>query len=147
MPVPRRVAGALLLVALSGCGDKEASTAGWSASTPPLFVNNVSNSDDGAAAEIEGSLSIRSGCLWVGDYRAVWPRGTSWDGATRTLQLPNDDTVTIGTKVAGGGAYVQLDHVASEFGDEMRNAISRCEGDEDEIAVFNNGAPIVVVAE
>lgn len=37
---------------------------------------------------------------------------------------------------------MNLDHVASEFGDEMRDAISRC-GGEVEIAVFNNGAPVV----
>lgn len=98
MPVIRVLAGVVLVAVLTGCGDEEASTAVASSSTPPLFVNDASGSDAGAAAEIEGVLSVRSGCLWVGRYPAIWPRGTAWDGPSRTLRLPGGDEVRSGPR-------------------------------------------------
>jgi len=36
-------------------------------------------------AIVSGELSLDSGCLFIGDYVAIWPHGAKWDAAEQSV--------------------------------------------------------------
>ena len=59
-------------------------------------------------ARVEGPLSQVGDCLVVSDSVAYWPFGSTYDTSTRTVTLPEGQTVTVGQTIDGAAAYMTL---------------------------------------
>ena len=132
----------LLLALLAACGDDASVVGGPSASGNGPVVAHTTGGNDGAAAIIEGSLTLSKGCLMVGDFPAVWPHGTTWDSESRTVHLPDGQVVALGDRVSGGGGYPNLSELETEYAEPL----AECPTNEyDEVAMFNAEGQVAVI--
>jgi hypothetical protein len=77
-------------------------------------------------AEVKGALSLRDGCLFIGNYAAVWPSGSTWDAAEQAVQFESL-TIRVGQYVSGGGGYYQVGSDAgSAIGDATWDSAQQC---------------------
>lgn len=117
----------VLLVALaSACsGDEES------------FVNGpvITRSEDPPAyplALVRGSLSLRDGCLMVGDNVVFWPVGTTWEPETESVTFgevfEGAPSVSVGSRVEFGGGVIggRADLQEVLDGDRARDALLAC---------------------
>jgi hypothetical protein len=134
------VAVATVLLLASACTGSKASDGGHVSG--PLMISEGS-SEDGMAAEVNGVVALRDGCILVDDNPAVWPEDTSWDAENRSVRLPNGASVALGQQVYGGGGYYDdMDVVRDLFGDDVADKAAPCLGDTGEVAVFNPGSDV-----
>ncbi|WP_432504572.1 hypothetical protein [Kineococcus arenarius] len=85
---------------------------------PLLTLHTTSTTS--ATASVHGELGHRHGCLSIGEYPAIWPHGTTWDEASRTLTLPDGTRAPIGTPLDGSGGYVSVEHILTRNAHEPR---------------------------
>ncbi|WP_432570129.1 hypothetical protein [Kineococcus sp. SYSU DK005] len=102
-------------------------TASWTVHGPLLTWHTTSTTS--AAASVHGELTQRHGCLSIGTHPAIWPHGTTWDEATRTLTLPDGTRARIGTALRGAGGYTSAERLcalsAREVGGQQLTAFLR----------------------
>jgi hypothetical protein len=77
----------------------------------------------------------------------VWPVGTRWTPDPPTVVLADGEQVPVGASVSGGGGYHAPEYMDVIAGPAVADAVRRCAGNVDEIAVFNPGDPIDVEAD
>jgi len=59
------------------------------------------------AAGLEGRLTLRNGCLWIGNYLALWPSGSTLDtrdGAVIIRDAAGQSVASLGALIRAGGA-------------------------------------------
>jgi len=65
------------------------------------------------AGSLHGRLSLREGCLMMGDGVVFWPAGTSWDDAKREVVFGGDfhgsPNARLDATFTGGGGIVALE--------------------------------------
>ncbi|MBC2934450.1 hypothetical protein [Nocardioides sp. zg-1228] len=145
MPVMqlRMAAASLLVLALGAAcgGDESAVVASTSNGNGPVVAHPAEEDGSGASAQIEGPLSMSSGCLLVGGYPVVWPYGTTWDADAQAVRLSDGQVVALGDRVSGGGGYPHLPDLGTEFAEPLTD----CPTNEyEEVAMFNAGDQITV---
>ena len=98
----------------------------------------------GMDAQVYGVLDLRDGCLLLASedfpeaYPVIWPAGTTWQENPPAVVLEGGRAVELGTSVAGGGGYLQRDHLEQLVGSEVADAAAACAGSTGEIALLNN---------
>ena len=93
-------------------------------------------------ALIEGTLTLSEGCLLIGEYPVIWPHGTTWDGESQVVELPDGQVVADGDRLRGGGGFPYL----SDLQARVAEPLSHCPTNEwGEIAVFNADERITVI--
>lgn len=108
----------------------------------PLLLSS-GNSDEGMAAEVQGTVTLNYGCLAVDGDPAIWPEGTTWDSKRQVLTLPDGAEVALGDEVAGGGGYYsQQSKPVDDYPTEVAELLRSCLGPSDEVAMFNRGHSI-----
>ena len=97
------------------------------------------------AAEVRGVLQLEGSCLYVffdaaGErYPVLWPAGTHWDDANKSVVSPAGEPMPIGSEVYGGGGYFYGPDVERIAGPEAASLASRCVDNQyGEIAMVNN---------
>ncbi|GAB3023086.1 hypothetical protein GCM10011376_39010 [Nocardioides flavus (ex Wang et al. 2016)] len=87
------------------------------------------------AAEVEGRLTMRDGCLLLDSEIVFWEHGTRWDPESEAVVLDNDDTVGLGEDFVGGGGHFDLRgddsgplDVRSWLGRDPGRSIESCSG-------------------
>lgn len=106
------------------------------------------------AAEIKGMVVFEeaSGCLLLehgeGSERVpvVWPDGASWRADPPAVVL-RGQPIEPGSLVEGTGGYLPNEQVADLAGTAVANAAGACAGATGEIAYFNPGSNVIVVAQ
>ena len=132
---------ALITTACSGSGGIDGPVL-----TRPFEALGGSGGED---ALVGGVLSYdeASGCLLAGQgefgYPLIWPNGTGWDAARRSVVI-GGELAPLGSTVWGGGGYHDADRVASIAGDAVAAAADRCAGPTGEIGVFNSRGVIEI---
>jgi hypothetical protein len=77
-------------------------------------------------AEVKGVVSLHDGCLYIGDFAAVWPRGSTWDASEQAVQFESL-TIGVGQYVSGGGGYYTIGTDAgSAIGDATWDLAQQC---------------------
>jgi hypothetical protein len=62
------------------------------------------------AAGISGRLTLREGCLFIGDSVAFWGEGTSWNPTRRSVEFNSAESARVGARFSGGGGqYTRTD--------------------------------------
>lgn len=83
-------------------------------------------------ALIRGSLSVRSGCLMLGDDVVVWPVGTAWDSESESVvfgeAFEGAPSIVVGNRVKLGGGVIggsaDLQNVLDD--EAARDALLNC---------------------
>jgi hypothetical protein len=133
--------GASMLRSASGHDDGTATRAGQ----PTVWVQQPAETDEGAAAIIDGVVSYdaAAGCFLVdtstGRFPVVWPAGTRPLDGESGVALADGSLVRPGQTIRGAGAYSSVDHVTDEF--DIPDA---CVPATREVAVFNPNDAIAV---
>jgi hypothetical protein len=97
----------LVLVASTGCSaDPDGRVDG------PLLTS-VGTSDDAMGALVGGSLGYERECLLLGEMPVVWPEGTRWDSARRSLRLPDGNDVEAEPRSPAAEAFCLLPQSAT----------------------------------
>lgn len=136
-PTALRFGAAIFLGLVAGCSSSpEGEVQG------PLLTS-VGGSGEGMAAQVTGPLAYAEECLRLGDYPVIWPEGTAW-AEPDLITLPSGEQVEVGTRLDGGGGYLNVAAVVERFGQQVADAAERCLGDSDEVAVFNPGSEVSV---
>jgi hypothetical protein len=84
------------------------------------------------AAEVEGEITIRDGCVYLtyagSDHPVIFGYGTAWDEAQQAVVLNNGELVRNGDRIYnGGGGGVTLRPDADEwYGPELAAGLRRC---------------------
>jgi hypothetical protein len=78
------------------------------------------------AAEVEGVLSLRDGCLFIGDHAAIWPNGTTWNEPEQAVRYESL-SISVGDSVHGGGGFYAVGSDAgSAMGDATWESAQQC---------------------
>ncbi|WP_143016198.1 hypothetical protein [Nocardioides szechwanensis] len=68
-------------------------------------------------ALVRGVVSLRGGCLYVGDQAVVWPNGSTWDPAEQAVRY-GSLVIPVGDYVRGGGGFYTVGtDSGGDFGD------------------------------
>ena len=115
------------------------------------------NSDtDQMLVEVEGTLAEIDGCLvlvtgtsgeWV--FPMLWPQGTSWDSAARSVRMSGQNILPLGSEIIGNGGFLSLDSVQGMAGDLARTEAERRlqPSTAPQVLVFNNSDTAVALAD
>ena len=135
-------ANLLVLALVAACGDDGSGDVDSSSNgNGPVVAHPTKGDGSGAAALIEGPLTMSSGCLLVGEFPVVWPYATTWDAKAQEVRLPDGQVVALGDRVSGGGGYLHL----SDLGTEFAGPLADCPTNKyEEVAMFNAGEQITV---
>jgi hypothetical protein len=125
-----------VLVASTGC------SSAWDGRVDGPLLTSVGSTDDAMGALIGGRLGYERECLLLGGMPVVWPEGTRWDSARRSLRLPDGDDVEVGAPLTGGGGYLPLAAIRDLFGEQVADAAKNCLGTTGEVVVFNPGSGV-----
>jgi len=105
------------------------------------------------AAIVSGTLQLEGDCLYVASaesgerYPVLWPAGTSWDTATRSVVPPVGVPMPIGSTVDGGGGYLYVRDVERLAGPAASSLAASClDNTYGEIAVVNNSDTQIALA-
>src|SRR6476619_4418712 len=77
-----------LAILLLACGTGTADSS--AKATRPVITRVADSKIPYPAASLSGRLSLRDGCLMIGDGVVFWPAGTSWDAAHREVVFGGD---------------------------------------------------------
>lgn len=101
-------------------------------------------------AEVKGTVVYQNGCLRLElegiQYPVVWPAGTRWQEDPPAVVLGGGVRAEPGTEVYGGGGYLSPAHIREAVGDAVADAAQRCLGPTGEVAFFNEGSSVELVA-
>ncbi|MDJ0498247.1 MAG: hypothetical protein QNJ89_10475, partial [Acidimicrobiia bacterium] len=117
--------------------------------TSPPLVGEPS----GMSAEVTGALRLdeAANCVLMElegvRYPVVWPAGTRWQEDPPAVILKDGETIEIGMAVYGGGGYLNRQQTAQLAGPAVAEAAARCAGPTGEIAFFNIGTAVDVIAD
>lgn len=92
------VSAASLLVTLAACAEDEDRGV---ASSPLITIADEWNSYPAAA--MAGTLEEQDGCLLIGGSVVFWPKGTTWDGGSKSVIQTDGSRITVGDEFDGGG--------------------------------------------
>lgn len=97
------------------------------------------------AAPVRGVLQLEGSCLYVFTdesaqrYPLVWPAGTQWDDAEKSVISPLGERMPIGSRVFGGGGFFSVTDVERVVGSAASALASQCvDNATGEIAIVNN---------
>ena len=119
------------------------------ASPPAPDAGGTTPTTAGMAALVGGTVIVdpARGCILLdrvgGPHLVVWPRGTTWTSDESALMLADGTVIRSGTRVRGGGGYLALSNAERLVG-PIDDPVA-C-GATDEVAVFNEGSPVEIVA-
>lgn len=121
----------------------------------PVLTSPRPSSGDvaGMAAEVTGVLVYdeATDCLWMElegvRYPLIWPAGTRWQADPPAVVLTSGEKAGPGATVYGGGGYLYRDDVERSAGKAVAAAADRCTGPTGEIAFFNVGSGVEVLAD
>jgi len=105
----------------------------------------------GMEALIRGTMVFdkNTGCLFLErddiQYPVVWPHGASWRADLLALELQGQ-LIEPGMSVSGGGGFLTYGRVEEFAGTAVADAARACAGPTGEIAFFNIGSDVNVVA-
>lgn len=117
---------ALLLLAC-GTGTADSSVE----ATSPVITRVADTGIPYPAASLSGRLSLRDGCLMIGDGVVFWPAGTSWDAARREVVFGGDfrgspNAPVDSTFTGGGGIFALEDDLSGVLSTESEAALRAC---------------------
>ncbi len=103
----------------------------WTYPTQDECDANAPVEESFMAAEVEGEIAIRDGCVYLayagGDHPVIFPYGTAWDETQQTVVLNSGELVRNGDWIYGGGGGGPLGPDADEeFGPELAAGLRRC---------------------
>jgi hypothetical protein len=102
---------ALAAVLLVGCGTDGGNSSIEAAG--PVITRVVDSKIPYPSAGLSGRLSLRDGCLMLGEGVVFWPAGTSWDGARGEVVFGGDfhgsPNARVDVTFTGGGGLVALE--------------------------------------
>lgn len=83
---------------------------------------------NGEEAEVGGILVLDDGCLYLDTGLArrsavLWPNGTRWDPATRSVVMIDGVQAPLGSRLVGGGGYGDLSEPDAAHPDRGREAL------------------------
>ena len=142
----RRLALVMVLVLLAGC------SAQGRVEGPLLTSPRPGLSSGGEGAIVSGVVVYEeaTGCLnlELGGilYPVVWPAGTRWQAEPPAVVLKGGVRAEPGTTVEGGGGYHPVAQVTKLAGPSVATEADRCVGETGEVAFFNLGSTVEVVA-
>ena len=117
----------------------------WAIEGPVIRYPQRSDDTEQLAALVSGMLQLEGSCLYVfsaeaGErYPVVWPAGTRWDEASKSVVSPTGEWMAIGGEVSGGGGYFYVPDVEHLVGPEAAALASKCVDNRyGEIAIVNN---------
>jgi hypothetical protein len=118
----RGVLAGVCLVAVAsawGAGSTRSHSDNTDAGATPLIA--VHGWKAYAVAGVSGRLTLRHGCLLIGDSVAFWAEGTSWDGTRRSVVLDSAGSVDVGARFSGGGGQYSRADLAGVDGLDVRS--------------------------
>ena len=136
-----------LLVSCSGSGGIDGPV--LTSPRPPLFGGG------GTDAQVGGTLVFdeNTGCLFLandeegnGRLPVIWPAGASWRADPPAVKLQGQ-LIEPGMTVLGGGGYHQHELIKEFAGTIVADAAQACAGPTGEIAFFNIGSSVKIVAD
>lgn len=136
-------ANVLLVALVAACGDGDRTGVDSSSIGNGPVVGHPAKGDGvGMTALIDGLLTMSQGCLLVGEFRVVWPYGTTWDAEAQAVRLSDSQVVALGDRVRGGGGFLHL----SDLGTEFAEPLADCPTNQyEEVAMFNAEEQLTVV--
>ena len=112
---------------------------------PVIRYPQRSDDPEQLAALVRGTLQLEGPCLYVFSHEAgerypvVWPAGTRWDEASKSVVSTAGELMAIGGEVSGGGGYFYVADVEHLVGPEAASLASKCVDNRyGEIAMVNN---------
>ena len=118
----------------------------------PLLVSaKPGMSRGGMDAIVTGEVTYDDGCLRLDSHPVVWPHGTSWDGESSEVVLPNGERAGVGAQVTGGGGHVDAqtftegERPYGDYGDEGERILADCADPSGQVAFFNEGSEVSLV--
>ena len=135
-------ANGALVALVAACGDDASADVDPSSDgNGPVVAHPTEGNGSGFEALIEGTLTMSSGCLLVGEFLVVWPYGTTWDAETEAVRLSDGQSVALGDRVSDGGGYSNLADLGAQFDESLAD----CRAVEhQEVAMFSGGEQITV---
>lgn len=129
MGMPRGLGPLTLAMLLVGCGTQAANSSAGVAS--PVITRVADSNIPYPLAELSGRLSLRDGCLMIGDGVLFWPAETSWDGAKREVVFGGDfhgspNARVDSTFTGGGGVFALEDHLSGVLSTGAEAALREC---------------------
>ena len=106
-------------------------------------------------AEVGGTLAYdeNTRCLFLEHeeienvrYPVIWPAGASWRADPPAVKLQGQ-LIEPGMSVLGGGGYLNYELVKESAGAVVADAAQACVGPTGEIAFFNIGSSVKIVAD
>lgn len=109
MTLAARLLVVLALLSCVGCGVAAHSSHG---SGDPVITHLQGEEAPYPTARIEGRLSLREGCLLVGDAVVFWPADAGWDAKGQAVTFGGDfqgaAPAKVGSPFQGGGGVFAL---------------------------------------
>lgn len=104
-------------------------------------------------AEVRGTVVFDedSGCLFLdtesgGRLPVVWPAGAAWRSDREAVEL-HGQLIEPGMFVEGGGGHLHYERVQELAGTAVADAAQACAGPTGEVAFFNMGSDVSVIAD
>ena len=118
-----------LAMLLVGCGTQAADSSAGVAS--PVITRVADSKIPYPLAELSGHLSLRDGCLMIGDGVVFWPAETSWDDAKREVVFGGDfdrspSAHVDSTFTGGGGVFALEDDLSRVLSTDAEAALREC---------------------
>lgn len=134
----QRVALAVVVLPLSGCGGGAASSDGTETEPEPAVLTMPSDWSFFPEAGVSGDLTVEAGCILVSDYLVIWPYGTTWDSSAETVTFTEGDvtSVGIGEHFSGGGGQLPDRVYNAELDSEDADSMNRCLADTDALGTL-----------
>jgi hypothetical protein len=119
----------VLATLLFGCGTHAAASPAGPSS--PVITRVADAEIPLPLATVSGRLSLRHGCLMIGEGVVFWPAGTSWDNAKREVVFGGDfrgspNAPTDSAFTGGGGLWDLHDDMSGVLDPEAEAALRDC---------------------
>ena len=144
----KRILAAALVIVLMSCS-------GNGGIDGPVLTSPSQFGAGGTDAEVLGTLVFdeNTQCLYLDQeefgadrYPVVWPAGASWQSSPPAVKIQGQ-VIQPGMSVYGGGGYHQRKNIEELAGSAVAEAAQACAGPTGEIAFFNIGSDVKVVAD
>jgi hypothetical protein len=115
---------------------------------PVMRYQETSSTSGKLATLLEGVLQLDGDCLYLvqsgieARFPILWPAGTRWDGANKSVVSPVGAIMRLGDAVDGRGGFYYVSDIDLLAGLAARNLATKCV-ENGEIAVVGNDGKLI----